>query len=519
MHLLVDAACVTAVLRAAPPRGAVVASALAFVLAYDALAFAGQVPLGWLVDRLTPRPARRRDLPLGVHLDPRRLAAGFGVLLSVAAAGMRGGYAVVALAGMGNALFHLGAGALVLSDCDERVAPAGVFVAPGALGLGAGLLLGRRFLAVPIWPLLVVLLASLVVVARVTPAAHGRKPEAGARQLPSSTAVAVGLLLCLSVAVRSLVGSVSCDGCDKTLFLAIALPCAGFAGKLAGGFLADRFGWIELSLVALLGSAPLLAFHAGDLWLALPGLVAFQMTMPVTLVAMFLLLPGRPALAFGLPCLALFAGALPAYLPGGWRPHGMAVPSLVLGSALILTIALRRLLARPSRKVSSLAASHCFHPLQRRPMNKLTLSSFVIAIFLAQTPARADLAPPETEPCAGKAAGTACNYNGAGVCREETCTKLDYANWNRDASAGPPSTSYACMTCVTGSQSSTSTATNTTTATGSQTGAGTGTDTSTSGDGGWCAVGQTNVAARFAPWIMAAAFSLLFLVKRRRGRG
>ena len=51
-HLIVDAVCVASVLRAAPPSDSIVPGALAFVLGYDLLAFAGQAPFGWLADRL-----------------------------------------------------------------------------------------------------------------------------------------------------------------------------------------------------------------------------------------------------------------------------------------------------------------------------------------------------------------------------------------------------------------------------------------------------------------------------------
>lgn len=339
-HLVVDAVSVTSVLRAAPAANAVAASALLFVLAYDVLAFAGQVPLGWLVDRL----------------DLRRGAALLGILLAAAGllVGQHAGYVVVLLAGLGNALFHLGAGAMVLAGGREKAAPAGVFVGPGALGLGIGLLLGRRFVTVPVWPWLFALAAAVALVLLVSLRTETSDQPTATPTFHPPVLLTIATLLCLSVAIRSLVGTVGCDACDKTLLLAIAIPCAGCLGKVAGGFLADRFGWIDLSMVALLASAPLLAFSGGDLWLALPGLLLFQMTMPVTLVAVFRLMPARPALAFGLPCLALIAGALPAYLPGGWRPHGIGVLTLVLGSAAILFLALRRVVPppRPSNTTS-----------------------------------------------------------------------------------------------------------------------------------------------------------------------
>jgi FSR family fosmidomycin resistance protein-like MFS transporter len=100
-HLVVDAACVAAVLRASPPSDAIASAALAFVLGYDLLAFAGQVPGGFLIDRFRLR----------------RGAAFAGLVLTAAAvlAGQAAGAAVMILAGLGNALFHVGAGAMVLA--------------------------------------------------------------------------------------------------------------------------------------------------------------------------------------------------------------------------------------------------------------------------------------------------------------------------------------------------------------------------------------------------------------------
>jgi hypothetical protein len=130
-----------------------------------------------------------------------------------------------------------------------------------------------------------------------------------------------------------------------------------------------------------------------------------------------------------------------------------------------------------------------------------------VAVLFVGVSARADVPPPDTQACSGKAAGDACTYGSAGTCQEGTCSRLDYFNWDRDASAGPPSTTYACMKCVPG----TTTATATTTATN------TNTDSSTSDDG-WCSVAKVPTVGRVGSWLMAAAFSLLFLAGRRRSR-
>ena len=341
VHFVVDAVCVACVLRASPSSNAVASTALAFVLGYDLLAFAEQLPLGWLVDRLS---LRRGAALAGIVLTGLALAAGPGAALST-----------IVLAGVGNALFHLGAGAMVLSGSRGRATPAGIFVAPGALGLGLGMALGRKLPGVSLWPGYLALALAIAIVLLVSRSAVQGSDYGAAlhsRLDPTSSIVGLALLL-LSVAIRALVGSVACDHCARGTVLLLAVPLAGFAGKFSGGFLADRFGWVEVSVAALLASAPLLAWSNGDLLAAIPGLVLFQLTMLVTLAAVFRILPARPATGFGFLCVALVGGTLPAYLPGGWHPQGSSLFGLVILSAAALFVALRPIESLRSRSPAS----------------------------------------------------------------------------------------------------------------------------------------------------------------------
>lgn len=143
----------------------------------------------------------------------------------------------------------------------------------------------------------------------------------------------------------------------------------------------------------------------------------------------------------------------------------------------------------------------------------LASAPLFFAAMLSGAPARADVAPPETQPCVGKSAGDACVYNGNGTCQAQTCNKLDYANWDRDASSSPPSTTYVCVKCIVGTTTGTMTATNTATNTNSDGG------TPPSNGDSSCSIGRQGAAKRVAPWLMAGAFSLLFLFGRRRRQG
>jgi len=163
-------------------------------------------------------------------------------------------------------------------------------------------------------------------------------------------------LLLVSVTVRSLVGLSAARGYSRTELLIIGLPVAAFLGKSVGGFLADRLGWLETSVAALLISIPFISLSPPALWL-LFGLFLFQMTMPVTLTAVAQLMPNHLATALGWTCLALIIGALPTMFPFGnplcvrsllavWIVFGTAC--LALGLHLLGVKSFLRLEGRPN---------------------------------------------------------------------------------------------------------------------------------------------------------------------------
>ena len=161
----------------------------------------------------------------------------------------------------------------------------------------------------------------------------------------------IALLLLLSIGVRSYVGVAGVQGCSKLPEVAFAIAGVAFAGKALGGILADRFGWINLSVSALVMSAPFLAFAGGYTVAVVVGMLFFQMTMAVTLAALAVLLPTKPAFAFGCASLAFVLGALPTFFDVHQALYSPAVIIvLVLGSAAALYAALRLLRGGKSEK-------------------------------------------------------------------------------------------------------------------------------------------------------------------------
>ena len=296
IHALVDAATVMVVYTAVARFGMSVGDGFRLVLGYDLLAFAGQALIGLASD----------------HLRAPMAAARAGIVCAGCAVAMLfwNPYAAMALAGLGNALYHVGGGAMSLTVRPGRATDPGLFVGPGAIGLATGIWMGKSG-AICVWPFLAALAASLLVtlVSGAPRISYSRQE----RRLELSAPVVVAALLLVSIAVRAFVGTAGAQGLDKAPWVTVAVTAAVFGGKTLGGIASDRLGWIPVNVGALVLSAPLIAFGGRDPLIFAAGIFLFQMTMPATLVALAALLPGRPGFAFGLACLGLIGGALPAF--------------------------------------------------------------------------------------------------------------------------------------------------------------------------------------------------------------
>lgn len=328
-HFLVDFACAFVLFR----RFFGGAEWAEVLLAYNFCAFALQMPLGLLADR------GRRSLSL----------AALGCLLTVGGCVPLPALPAVILAGVGNALFHVGGGLEILRACPDRAGPLGVFVSPGALGLYVGTLLGRDGLAPLALPGLLLVIAAVCLLAAerfFTPANRvaGRPGDALSTppgSTPASTPMpspalpgAAGPLagLFAVVVLRSLTG-LGLDMPWKSGGWGLAAVCALALGKTVGGLLADRFGLTRTAAATLCAAAALFPL-SGEPLCGLAAIFLFNMTMPLTLFGAARLLPGAKGFAFGLLTFALFLGFLPAYYGfgtlNGWWAGALALAALAL---------------------------------------------------------------------------------------------------------------------------------------------------------------------------------------------
>ena len=296
-HAVIDGICAAVIFSIFKNQLFAAADFIILVIFYNVLAFGLQPLFGLAAD----------------YFRSPRAAAILGCILTGASAliFLRSPLAAVIFAGLGNALFHVGGGSISLNLTPRRAAAPGIFVAPGALGLFVGTMLGKggQFIA---WPAILILVFLCLAMFAV------KKPEMGYKKEEISESKFnhfefILLLVLLSIAIRALVGSVLVFPWKINLDLLIILTGGVVLGKGLGGILADKFGWIKIAVGTLVLSIPFLVFGANTPLLAIVGMFLFNITMPITLVVISNILPGRPSFAFGLTTLALIIGAAPAF--------------------------------------------------------------------------------------------------------------------------------------------------------------------------------------------------------------
>ena len=318
-HLAVDAACAFLLLGVLELNDFLILS----LLLYNATAFVLQAPFGYLIDKI---------------LNPK-LATIIGiVLIAVSFFFWNVLFAALIIVSIGNALFHVGGGSLVLSLKNKRATFSGLFVAPGGIGLALGTLLSVLPINIDFMLFPITLFILGLTLCFVKTPEFNRTSE---KERISNYRILIIILIMLPIAIRSLIGlSLEFPWKEnQSLFLILAAALA--LGKVSGGILADRYGLIKVGVGGLLISTPLLAFFPTIPALGILGAFLFNFTMPVTLIAILNVMPQNKGLSFGLTTVALFIGALPVILSKNeWIKSESMVFVFIFSSAMILFFAL-----------------------------------------------------------------------------------------------------------------------------------------------------------------------------------
>ena len=295
LHFLVDGVCAAA-MAAYAVREPLLAPIVYYFGLYNVIAFGTQWLAGLLLDK---KVNWIRYAFLFVLVT---LGAGTQPALGI--------QAQTVLLGLGNSVFHVAAGSMVLRRY-ATYKELGIFVCSGAVGLGLGL----NCIVGP-YPFL---LACAVLCVLATHRLCKTKPESLAQSdhsgneapdVSSHLVTVTCLILLLGCIVLRGFGSGGAASPFVMLF-----PCVFAAGKALGGIVCDRMGYRKTILFIFLLSFA--ALQLSGLAAAVLLVLAFNMTMPLTLRLVHWCNPGYPGMMFGLA-----AGCL---LPGVFF-HGFSVP-------------------------------------------------------------------------------------------------------------------------------------------------------------------------------------------------
>lgn len=307
----------------------------AFVL-YNVCAFALQPLAGLAVDRWG---------------HPRAMAA--AGLVSGATALLLPpplGWVAIVLVGLASTLFHVGAGVLASAVTPYRAGALGLFIAPGALGLVAGKVCGGLpWVDGAAWTLSAGLLVAVPAVTLGTRTWASQLDASSVAAVPRQRAGLAVWLLLLAVGARAVVGMELVGPFEGRRTALLWLGGAALLGKAGGGWIADALGWRRVAVVAL-GASVLVELVAGEQVAgAAAALLLFQAVTGVTLAGLYRAMPGRVGTSFGLACLALFVGSLPAvlHLQLGWLSSRWVVFGLGVGAAAAIWWALGLLPGAP----------------------------------------------------------------------------------------------------------------------------------------------------------------------------
>ena len=306
------------------------------IMLYNCIAFGLQMALGSLADK---------------HLKIEKIIGVVGLefmLIPLAVIGVfpseRASWIALVICALLNAFFHVGGGMDVLKKSNGKIAPSGIFVSSGALGVVIGTLYGKTGNGA-LLPMALVAIASILLYFSTKKRSKNDIVISANKPFTLLTKHGMGVItICLFIAVfiRSYVGIIWPIGFEKEGLLVLLPAVSSFLGKAFGGVVADRFGALETAVVSITMSIVLL-FLTNDSWvIAGISIMLFNMAMPITLCGLASAMPNHLGFAFGLSTFALFLGCI-AYAFGITTSNPYYIITILGITAIVLmALSLRR---------------------------------------------------------------------------------------------------------------------------------------------------------------------------------
>lgn len=244
------------------------------------------------------------------------------------------GIIAIIISTIGNALYHVGGGVISVNLYPNKAAPAGIFVAPGAIGVFLGVYLASKTMSFT--PILIAI--SSILIFLILYIFRNSKIEHKYKKISENFALIVGLIL-LVIGIRGFLGSILLFTWVDTLTFKILLVSCIFLGKFFGGILGDKFGFKETGIFGLIASAPLLLLGYSIPILGMIGALFFNFTMAITLFLIIDSLGRFKGFAFGLTTLTLVITFLPKTfgfsIDIGFLYYSVIILLVIIGSYIL----------------------------------------------------------------------------------------------------------------------------------------------------------------------------------------
>ena len=269
-------------------------------LLYDAFAFVPQSIIGYISDKY-----------------PKIKMGMIGVVLLFLGIVIRDFFSVSKYISLfiicfGNAFLHISGAENTLKNSDGKLSHSAIFVSGGSFGVISGRLLARTTLSA--WILLPFI---LTIIPFILYADKFNSKETNCNKFNYvKKSINPGLIILIAVFVviiRGYMGYGIPTSWNKTILQNVLLFVFMGVGKALGGILSDAFGIRKVAIFSTLLAIPFLCFGDSIMIISLFGVMAFSMTMSITLAILVSSLKKTPGLAFGLTTIGLFLGTAPIF--------------------------------------------------------------------------------------------------------------------------------------------------------------------------------------------------------------
>ena len=295
---------------------------IAEVIIYNFFAFAFQVPMGFVMDKL------KLYKYVGI--------IGFCLIGICYAFGAGNPIILASLVGIGNGLFHLEGGTNAFNNSKGKAFLNGLFVAPGAFGIFFGAFF-YEVLSITYIPIILIIIAILLLLFVQNDKLEYVEEEQeqivkNGSKYNSKAVLSILILIGISIVVRSIGGGAikySWKPADSLLIGTLYVSCV-VLGKAFGGFIADRMGLKKTALGALSLACISLILGFSFPFFGYFGIFLFNVPMAITLVLLERCNAKNLATMVGSNTLFLFIGYLICLNPITLNNYAVLIVSIIL---------------------------------------------------------------------------------------------------------------------------------------------------------------------------------------------